>query len=136
MSFRTLLKQTYVEWSADKGPRLGAALAYYAIFSIPPLMMITIAVVHIIYPGDIVARLLSDRLAKALGQSVVVENRAGASGAIGTQGVAVAAPDGHTLLVGQTAEVAINHHLFKGLGYDPDRDLQPIALVVVVPNAV
>ncbi len=98
--------------------------------------------VHLVVPyapggtGDIVARLLSDRLAKALGQSVVVENRAGASGAIGTQGVAVAAPDGHTLLVGQTAEVAINHHLFKGLGYDPDRDLQPIALAAVVPLAL
>ena len=59
-SFTALLKQTYTEWSADKGPRLGAALAYYAIFSIPPVMMITIAVVHIIYPGDILPRLQAE----------------------------------------------------------------------------
>jgi tripartite-type tricarboxylate transporter receptor subunit TctC len=83
--------------------------------------------------GDYVARLLSDKLAAALGQSVVVENRAGASGAIGAQAVIAAAPDGHTILVGQTAETAINQHWVKGLPYDPDRDLLPIALGAVVP---
>src|SRR2546423_3692820 len=56
-SFTALFKQTYAEWSEDKGPRLGAALAYYAIFSIPPLMMITLAVLGFIYSGDIVGRL-------------------------------------------------------------------------------
>jgi tripartite-type tricarboxylate transporter receptor subunit TctC len=86
--------------------------------------------------GDIVARLISDRLAAALGQSVVVENRAGASGAIGAQSVVSAAPDGHTLLIGQPAEVAINPHWIKGLSYDPDRDLQPVALATVVPLAL
>src|SRR5262249_14654582 len=78
--------------------------------------------------GDIVARLISDRLAASLGQSVVVENRPGASGAIGTQSVVAAAPDGHTLLVGQTAEIVINQHWIKSLGYDAERDLQPVAL--------
>jgi tripartite-type tricarboxylate transporter receptor subunit TctC len=86
--------------------------------------------------GDIVARSISDRLAKALGQSVVVENRAGASGAIGAHSVTTAAPDGYTLLVGQTAEVAINQHWLKGLSYDPDKDLVPIALAAVVPLAL
>jgi tripartite-type tricarboxylate transporter receptor subunit TctC len=86
--------------------------------------------------GDIVARLISDRLATALGQSVVVENRAGASGAIGTQSVVSAPPDGHTLLLGQTAEVAINQSWLKGLTYDPDKDLQPIALATIVPLAL
>ena len=86
--------------------------------------------------GDIVARLISDRLAAALGQNVVVENRAGASGSIGAQSVVSAAPDGHTLLVGQPAEVAINPHWIKGLTYDPDKDLQPVALATIVPLAL
>ena len=86
--------------------------------------------------GDIVARLISDRLAVALGQTVVVENRPGASGAIGTQSVVTAPPDGHTLLVGQTAEIAINQHWIKALGYDPEKDLQPVGLATIVPLAL
>jgi tripartite-type tricarboxylate transporter receptor subunit TctC len=85
---------------------------------------------------DIVARSVAERLGAALGQSVVVENRAGASGAIGAHSVASAAPDGYTLLVGQTAEVAINQHWLKGLNYDPDKDLIPVALAAVVPLAL
>jgi len=86
--------------------------------------------------GDIVARLISDKLAAALGQTVVVENRAGASGSIGAQSVVSAVPDGHTLLVGQPAEVAINPHWIKGMIYDPDKDLQPVALATIVPLAL
>ena len=86
--------------------------------------------------GDIVARLLTDKLGAALGQTVVVENRPGASGAIGTQAVATAPPDGHTLLVGQTGEIAINPYWAKGIGYDPDKDLSPVALATVVPLAL
>jgi tripartite-type tricarboxylate transporter receptor subunit TctC len=83
--------------------------------------------------GDVVARLIAQKLGTALGRTVVVENRAGASGAIAAQSVARAEPDGHTLLIGQTAEIAINQHIVKGLAYDPDKDLQPIALAAVVP---
>ena len=72
--------------------------------------------------GDVVARIVAPKLSTALGQSVIVENRAGASGAIGARSVAVANPDGLTLLIGQTAEVAINQHWLKGLNYDPDKD--------------
>lgn len=86
--------------------------------------------------GDIVARVLADRLGSALGQSVVVENRAGASGAIATRSVVAAAPDGHTLLVGQTGEIAITPHWSKSAGYDPDKDLQPVALATIVPLAL
>jgi tripartite-type tricarboxylate transporter receptor subunit TctC len=86
--------------------------------------------------GDIVARVLADRLASSLGQSVVVENRPGATGAIGSKVVASAAPDGHTLLVGQTGEMAINQHWSKALGYDPVADFEPVALATIVPLAL
>jgi tripartite-type tricarboxylate transporter receptor subunit TctC len=98
--------------------------------------------VHVIVPyapggtGDIVGRLIADRLAQSLGQSFIIENRAGASGAIGTQFVAGAMPDGQTLLVGQTGELAINQHWIKDLSYDAERDLKPIALAAVVPLAL
>jgi tripartite-type tricarboxylate transporter receptor subunit TctC len=86
--------------------------------------------------GDIVARVIAERLTGALGQTVVVENRAGASGAIGTQSVVGAASDGHTLLMGQTGEIAITPFWGKGTGYDPNKDLQPVALATVVPLAL
>ena len=86
--------------------------------------------------GDIVARSVADKLGATLGQSVVVENRAGASGAIGAHSVATSVPDGYTLLVGQTGEMAVNQHWLKGLNYDPDKDLVPIALAAVVPLAL
>ena len=86
--------------------------------------------------GDFVARVIAAKLSAALGQNVVVENRAGASGALGTQAVVSAAPDGHMLLLGQTAEIAVNQHWVKGLTYDPERDLQPIALGTIVPLAL
>ena len=86
--------------------------------------------------GDVVARIIAPKLSTALGQSVVVENRAGASGAVGAHSVAAAAPDGLTLLIGQTAEVAINQHWLKGLNYDPDKDLQAVAMLAVVPLAL
>jgi tripartite-type tricarboxylate transporter receptor subunit TctC len=85
--------------------------------------------------GDVVARVIADKLAAALGQSVVVENRAGASGAIGTQAVLNAAPDGHTLLVGQTGEIVVNQYWIKGLTYDP-KDLLPVAMATNVPLAL
>jgi tripartite-type tricarboxylate transporter receptor subunit TctC len=98
--------------------------------------------IHLVVPyapggtGDIVARVVADRLAGVFGQSVVVENRPGASGALGSKAVAGAAPDGHTLLVGQTGEMAINQHWSKNLGYDPEKDLAPVALATVVPLAL
>jgi tripartite-type tricarboxylate transporter receptor subunit TctC len=85
--------------------------------------------------GDVVARVIADKLGTALGQTVVVENRAGASGAIGAQAVLNAAPDGHTLLVGQTAEIVVNQYWIKGLTYDP-ANLMPVGLATVVPLAL
>jgi tripartite-type tricarboxylate transporter receptor subunit TctC len=85
--------------------------------------------------GDVVARVIADKLSPALGQSVVVENRAGASGAIGATSVANAPPDGHTLLVGQTGEMVVNQYWMKGLSYDPQA-FEPVALATVVPLAL
>jgi tripartite-type tricarboxylate transporter receptor subunit TctC len=85
--------------------------------------------------GDVVARVIADKLGAALGQTVVVENRAGASGAIGAQAVLNAAPDGHTLLVGQTAEIVVNQYWIKGLTYEP-ANLIPVGLATVVPLAL
>jgi tripartite-type tricarboxylate transporter receptor subunit TctC len=86
---------------------------------------------------DIIARLLQDPLKAALGQPVIVENRAGASAMLATGAVAKAAPDGYTLLACASGEVAINHFLFKDkMAYDPAKDLVPIALVGIVPCVV
>jgi tripartite-type tricarboxylate transporter receptor subunit TctC len=82
---------------------------------------------------DIVARLLGQQLAQALGQPVVVENRPGAGGNIATQAVMNAEPDGHTLLFHSVA-YAVNPSLFANAGYDAIADLQPVAMAGVTPN--
>jgi tripartite-type tricarboxylate transporter receptor subunit TctC len=83
---------------------------------------------------DLTARLLAEQLTKSFGQPVVVENRTGASGMIGTGAAAKSPADGHTVLVA-SGEVALNPHLYKDkMAYDWDRDLQPITLLVKVPN--
>ena len=83
---------------------------------------------------DIIGRTLAERLQKALGQPFVVENRSGAGGNIGAEAVAKAPADGYTLLVGGNGPVAINKHLYKGLAYDPERDLAPISLLASAPQ--
>jgi tripartite-type tricarboxylate transporter receptor subunit TctC len=83
---------------------------------------------------DIVGRTVAERLQKALGQPFVVENRSGAGGNIGAEAVAKAPADGHTLLVAGNGPVAINKHLYKGLGYDADRDLAPLSLLATAPQ--
>ena len=86
---------------------------------------------------DIVARLLSEPMKAALGQTVLVENRTGAAAMIAASAVAKAAPDGHTLLMAASGEVAINHHVYKEkMTYDPMRELTPVALVGIVPCVV
>jgi len=82
---------------------------------------------------DIIGRALAERLQAAFGQPFVVENRSGAGGNIGAEVVAKAG-DPHVLLVGGNGPVAINKHLYKGLAYDPDRDLLPISLLASAPQ--
>ena len=86
--------------------------------------------------GDIIGRIIANQLAVELGQSIAVENRSGAGGTIGARDVVNAAPDGYTLTVGQTPEIAIDPYFMKDVGYDPLKDLQPIALAGVVPLAL
>jgi tripartite-type tricarboxylate transporter receptor subunit TctC len=81
-------------------------------------------------PADFVARLLADKLKSIIGQTVIVENRAGANGAIGAEYVARAEPDGTTLFFTTVGAVAITPHLMAKVPYDPLRDFAPITLVV------
>ncbi len=83
--------------------------------------------------GDILGRIIGNQLGVELHQSVIVENRAGAGGTIGARDVVNAAPDGYTLTVAQTPEIAINPYFMKNVGYDPLKDLQPVALAGVMP---
>jgi tripartite-type tricarboxylate transporter receptor subunit TctC len=84
---------------------------------------------------DLLARLVAPRLSEGLGQQVVVDNRAGASGNIGTEIVARAAPDGYTLLV-NTLPFVVNTHLFPKLPYDVQADFAPVALLSSSPSLV
>jgi len=79
--------------------------------------------------GDVSARALADKLGQRLGQPIIVENKAGAQGAIGVDAVAKAAPDGYTLLVTSLSPIVITPSVYKTLPYDPIRDLAPVALV-------
>jgi len=83
---------------------------------------------------DILARPFADALSRKWGQPVVVENKAGAGGSIGTEAAARAAPDGYTLVLGTVGTHAINQSLYSKLPYDGDRDFEAITLVANTPN--
>ena len=109
-----------------------SAAAHAQVYPVKPIRMI------VAYPPgggtDIVGRTLAQKLGESLGQSVVVENRGGASGNIGTELAARAAPDGYTILMGNVAPNAINVSLFKELPFDPVADFAPVSLVASTPN--
>lgn len=83
---------------------------------------------------DFSARLIAEPLSRALGQSVVVDNKAGASGNIGNQFVARAKPDGYTLLLAYSGYQVGNPHLFKKAGWDPIKDFAPVAMLTRAPQ--
>ena len=85
---------------------------------------------------DILARLLADYLTRSLGQTVIVDNKAGASGNIGSNLVAKAKPDGYTLLVGSMSTHAMNQALFATMPFEPVDDFTPISLVAFVTNTL
>ncbi|WP_076862135.1 tripartite tricarboxylate transporter substrate binding protein [Bradyrhizobium mercantei] len=84
---------------------------------------------------DVIARLIADRLRITLGQPVIVDNKAGAGGNIGTSAVSNAAPDGYTLLLGSPSHT-INPSLYPNLTWDPIRSFEPIIMIGVVPNVL
>lgn len=85
---------------------------------------------------DVVARLVAQRMTQTLGRSILVENRTGASGNIGTEAAAKANPDGHTFLLGSPGTMAINPYLFKKLPYDAVADFVPVTTLVSFPQVL
>ncbi len=83
---------------------------------------------------DILARVIGQHMSSDLGQPVIIDNRAGAGGNIGTQLVARAAPDGYTILMGTVGTHAINQSLYPKLPFDPIKDFAPLTRVALVPN--
>jgi len=84
----------------------------------------------------IVARIVTDRMADAIGQQFVVDNRGGAGGTLGTRQVAKSAPDGYTIALGYTGTLAIGPSLFPNVGYDVRADFAPIGRIGVAPSAL
>ncbi len=84
---------------------------------------------------DINARIVASKLGEVLGQSVIVDNRAGGASIVGTDAVVKAKPDGYTLLLNSTS-LAANHILFKSIPYDPIKDLMPVAFISTVPTVL
>ena len=82
---------------------------------------------------DAMARVVAEKLSTALSQQVVVDNRAGGSGLVGTRAAARSAPDGHTLLLAHTGSISINPSLYAQPGFDPRKDFAPIALIASMP---
>jgi tripartite-type tricarboxylate transporter receptor subunit TctC len=120
-------------------PRLGAAVLLVIVGSVAavpaaaqswPARPITIVVPFPPGPLDVVARWVAPKLSEALGQPVVVDHRAGANGAIGSKGVALAPPDGATILAGTVGTHVTSLFLSKSLPYDPVRDFTPIVAAV------
>ncbi len=99
----------------------------------------TVKIIVPFAPGgttDILARVMGVELTKSLGQTVIVENKAGAGGNVGTDAVAKSVPDGATLLMGTVGTHGINKALYPKLSFDPEKDFAPVTLVAAVPNVL
>ena len=106
---------------------LAAPTSVFAQYSTRPIRLVVS-----VPPGgapDMAARVLGEKLGQALGQPVVVDNRVGANGNIAAELVAKAAPDGHTLLLGQDSIFVVNPHIYKRMSVDVRRELAPVATV-------
>src|SRR5205823_5831063 len=84
--------------------------------------------------SDVIARIVLERMSASIGQRFVVDNRPAAGGNVGTLAATKAAPDGYTILMSASGPLAANKTLYPNLGYDPERDLQPVSLYASLPN--
>jgi tripartite-type tricarboxylate transporter receptor subunit TctC len=116
------------------GPLLAATPAAAQPYPVKPIRFIVSTA-----PGgspDILARIVAQKLSESMGQQVVVDNRAGASGIIGTEIVAKSAPDGYTILLGTSLNIGAMPVLKKRMPYDADKDLAPVTHLAWVANVV
>ncbi len=86
--------------------------------------------------SDVITRILLDRMSTSMGRPIIIENRPGAGGNTGTAAAAKAEPDGYTLLMSTSGPLAANKTLFRDLGYEPEKDFEPISLFAVLPNVI
>jgi tripartite-type tricarboxylate transporter receptor subunit TctC len=113
---------------------LALALAGPALAQEYPTRTVTLVVPY--PPGggvDAMARVVAERLSAALGQQVIVDNRGGGSGLVGTRAVVKAAPDGYTLMLAHTGSISINPSLYANAGFDPRKDFAAIGLIASMP---
>src|SRR6266851_9627358 len=107
-----------------------SALPFHAAAQTYPTRPVTLVAPYAAGGGaDLIARLLAQKLGERLGQSFTVENRLGAGGVIAANSVAKSAPDGYTLFLGTSTQLAIQVTLHKKLPYDPATDFAPLALI-------
>jgi tripartite-type tricarboxylate transporter receptor subunit TctC len=118
---------------------LVATLAIPSALAQVPFPSRTVTMIVGFAPGggtDIASRIIAKKLSENVGQSVVVENRAGAGGNIATEIVARSQPDGYTLLLASVGSLSVAPHIIAKLPYDPVRDLAPITMAVMFPNVL
>jgi len=84
--------------------------------------------------GDVVGRIIGQRMSEQLGKPLVIDNRAGGGGTLGCELAAKAAPDGYTLLLGNVGPIAVGPALYPKLAYDPVRDFAPVTMIASFPN--
>jgi len=123
--------------SALAGLVIAALPAVHAHAEDYPSRQITLVVPY--PPGggvDAMARVVAEKLSVSLGQQVVVDNRAGGSGLVGTRSFIKSAPDGYTLFLGHTGSISINPSLYANAGFDPRKDFAPAGLIASMPVAL
>src|SRR5262245_23763143 len=99
----------------------------------------TVTIVVPFPPGggvDVIARIVAERLSANMKATVIVENRAGGGGTVGTRAIAKAAPDGYTLMLAHTGTISINPSLYANAGYDPRKDFTAIGMIASMPVAL